>query len=110
MPIESLNLLNNYSILPSLTTTGRVLNDYPAPTVAEEQQMPFADLLTQAMGDTVASDYESKTLGIDLLLGGEADLHSIPIAQQKAEILLNLTVQIRNKMVESYQEIMRMQV
>lgn len=110
MPIEALNLYNNYAILPSLTTTGRVQNAYPSATLEQEQQTPFADLLTEAIGDTVASDYESKMLGIDLMLGGEADLHSIPIAQQKAEILLNLTVQIRNKMVESYQEIMRMQV
>jgi flagellar hook-basal body complex protein FliE len=108
VPIDGLN--NNYAILPSLTTTGRVQNTFPYPTMEEDRQTPFADLLSQAMGDTVASDYESKTLGIDLLLGGEADLHSIPIAQQKADILLNLTVQIRNKMVESYQEIMRMQV
>lgn len=110
MAIDALSLFNNTSILPSLTTTGRVTNTYPYPTAAEEAQTPFADLLTQAMGDTVSSDLDSKLLGIDLLLGGEADLHSIPIAQQKAEMLLNLTVQIRNKMVESYQEIMRMQV
>ena len=109
MAIEALNF-NNYALLPSLITAGRVQETAPVITAGETPRISFSDFLSEAMAGTVAGDYESKAAGIDLLLGGEQDLHSIPIAEQKAEILLNLTVQIRNKMVESYQEIMRMQV
>ncbi len=42
---------------------------------------------------------------------GEAkNLHEVMIAMEKADISLRLTVQMRNKIVDAYQEIMRMQV
>lgn len=42
--------------------------------------------------------------------GGSADLHDVMIAMEKADISLKLLVQVRNKAVDAYQEIMRMQV
>lgn len=42
--------------------------------------------------------------------GGSADLHDVMIAMEKADISLRLLVQVRNKAVDAYQEIMRMQV
>ncbi|MDR0293589.1 MAG: flagellar hook-basal body complex protein FliE [Oscillospiraceae bacterium] len=110
MAIGALDFSSNYAMLPALLTAGRVQEAMPAPAGAAAPKISFSDFLSEAMADTVAGDYASKTAGIGLLLGEDPDLHSIPIAEQKAEILLNLTVQIRNKMVESYQEIMRMQV
>jgi flagellar hook-basal body complex protein FliE len=41
---------------------------------------------------------------------GEADVHEVTIASQKALIALQLTSQIRNKVIEAYQEMMRMQI
>ena len=38
------------------------------------------------------------------------DLHTAMIAVQKASLALELTLQVRNKAIESYQEIMRMQL
>ena len=110
MAIEALNT-NNYALLPSLLTAGRVQEAQPTqPVSVSGVQLSFSEFLSDAMDSTVITDAQSKAAGIDLLLGGEQDLHSILIAGQKADVLLNLTVQIRNKMVESYQEIMRMQV
>ena len=46
-----------------------------------------------------------------LLLTGEVDnLHDVTIAAEKANISLQLTLAIRNKVVEAYREIMRMQI
>ncbi|MCF8107127.1 MAG: flagellar hook-basal body complex protein FliE [Desulfohalobiaceae bacterium] len=42
--------------------------------------------------------------------GGKADLHEVMIAMEKADISLRLLVQVRNKAVDAYKEIMRMQV
>jgi flagellar hook-basal body complex protein FliE len=109
MAVPSINF-DNYALLPSIVTTGRVREAMPVITPGEPPIPTFSAFLSEAMGNTVATDYDSKAAGVDLLLGGEQDLHSILIAQQKSETLLNLTVQIRNKMVESYQEIMRMQI
>jgi flagellar hook-basal body complex protein FliE len=38
------------------------------------------------------------------------DVHEAMIALQKAEMTLQLTVQVRNKFVQAYQEIMRMPI
>ncbi len=46
----------------------------------------------------------------DVVLGKEENLHRAMIALEKANVALELTVQVRNKVVEAYQEIMRMQV
>ncbi|CCQ97483.1 Flagellar hook-basal body complex protein FliE [[Clostridium] ultunense Esp] len=46
-----------------------------------------------------------------LLITGDVDnLHDVAIAQEKANISLQLTLSIRNKVVEAYREIMRMQI
>jgi hypothetical protein len=42
------------------------------------------------------------------MLDGTGDVHEAVIAMQKADTMLQLTVQIRNKIVQAYQDIMRM--
>ncbi|MCL2003391.1 MAG: flagellar hook-basal body complex protein FliE [Oscillospiraceae bacterium] len=111
MPIAGINFNNNHMLLPQLMTAGRVQAAQPVVTAGAPPSPTFSSFLTEAIDRTIASDAESKMANVDLLLGeGDQDLHSVIIAGQKAEVLLNLTVQIRNKMVESYQEIMRMQI
>jgi flagellar hook-basal body complex protein FliE len=111
MPIDPLSFSNNTALLPQLMTAGRVQSAQPVVTQGEFPAPNFSSFLQDAVDRTVSSDAQSKAANVDLLLGaGDQDLHSILIAGQKAEVLLNLTVQIRNKMVESYQEIMRMQI
>lgn len=110
MAVESLNL-NNYALLPSIMTTARVQETTPVVGMdTGVQQTGFADFLASALGDTVSADYEHKATTIDAIAGGETDLHTIPIAAEKAELVLNLTVQVRNKMIEAYQEVLRMQI
>ena len=42
--------------------------------------------------------------------GENVDLHTVMITSQKASISLSATLEIRNKVVEAYQEIMRMNI
>ena len=47
----------------------------------------------------------------EALASGQApDLHSVTIAAEKATLSFQLAVQVRNKALEAYQEIMRMQL
>ena len=43
-------------------------------------------------------------------LDGTGDVHEAVIALQKADTMLQLTVQIRNKIVQAYQDVMRMPI
>jgi flagellar hook-basal body complex protein FliE len=48
---------------------------------------------------------------VERFLAGEGEeLHSTVLAVQRAEMTLDLFLQVRNKVVQAYQEIMRMQV
>lgn len=48
---------------------------------------------------------------VERFLAGEGeDLHTVALATQRAELAFELFVQVRNKVVQAYQEIMRMQV
>jgi flagellar hook-basal body complex protein FliE len=42
--------------------------------------------------------------------GESVDLHEMMIAMEKADISLRLMVQVRNKAIDAYHEIMRMQI
>lgn len=48
---------------------------------------------------------------VDRFLAGEGeDLHTVALATQQAELAFELFLQVRNKVVQAYQEVMRMQV
>jgi flagellar hook-basal body complex protein FliE len=46
----------------------------------------------------------------DFLSGNTEDVHSTVLATQRADLTFELFMQVRNKMISAYQEIMRMQV
>ena len=45
---------------------------------------------------------------VNNMVNGSGDVHSAMIALQRAETMLELTVQVRNKLVQAYQDVMRM--
>ena len=55
------------------------------------------------------SSAEANT-AVGRMLDGTGDVHEAMIALQRADLALQLTVQVRNKLVPAYQEIMRMPV
>jgi flagellar hook-basal body complex protein FliE len=70
----------------------------------------FGQYLSDALNQVNTSILESQRLGEQLATGNVSDIHTVMIAAQKAALELQLAVQIRNKAVEAYQEIMRMQI
>lgn len=70
----------------------------------------FGDFLKNALSEVNNLQKASDTANIQLAAGDNIDLHTVMIAGEKANLALQLTVQVRNKVVEAYQEIMRMQV
>lgn len=64
----------------------------------------------ERMIDAVETSNTSANRAIDGMLEGNTDVHDAMIALQRAEMTLQLTVQVRNKLVQAYQDIMRMPV
>lgn len=70
----------------------------------------FVESLNSAIAEVNKAQIESDR-AVEQLHSGEAkNLHEVMISMEKADISLRLMVQMRNKAVEAYQEIMRMQV
>ncbi|MDB4868468.1 MAG: fliE [Cohnella sp.] len=69
----------------------------------------FASFLKTAIDGVAAQEQDVHKVN-DQFIIGQADVNDVLIASSKAELSLSLTSQVRNKVVEAYQEIMRMQI
>ena len=69
----------------------------------------FADAL-KGLVDSVDENASQANDAVVGMLNKTGDVHDAMIALQRAEMSLQLTVQIRNKIVQAYQDIMRMPV
>lgn len=77
---------------------------------SDNNQTSFADTLKQAVGDVNELQKTADTKMQELAVGKTDDIASVMIAAEKADIALRAMVQVRNKIIDAYQEIMRMQV
>ena len=70
----------------------------------------FANWLAHKM-ETVNSQLQQSEYQVQQLATGEADnLHQIMMSLEKSKLEFELVLQVRNRLLEGYQEIMRMQV
>ena len=74
------------------------------------KQADFRDLLEGAIGNVEKHRRDAGQAVENFLAGEEGELHATVLATQRAELALELFLQTRNKVVQAYQEIMRMQV
>ena len=69
----------------------------------------FGDALQAILASVDSSAGEANT-AVTGMLEGTGDVHDAMLALQRAETTLQLTIQVRNKLVSAYQDIMRMPV
>lgn len=79
-------------------------------TTPAETASSFSQYLTDAMEEVNQSQLQSANLVEKYAAGQVQDVHQVMVASQKSTVLLQLTMQVRNKVIESYQDIMRMQI
>ncbi|WAA13607.1 flagellar hook-basal body complex protein FliE [Fervidibacillus halotolerans] len=86
-------------------------NDQTKTNISPSQaQQSFSNMLKNAINEVNDAQIQADRLTEKLALGENVELHQVMIAAEKASITLNATMEIRNKVIEAYQEIMRMQV
>ncbi len=69
----------------------------------------FADALSDAIGKADQLQLEGDRAAQEVALGG-GNLHETALALEKADVSMRLAVKVRNKIVDAYQDIMRMTV
>lgn len=70
----------------------------------------FGEYLNNAINKVSNMQLESQQLNEALALGQTDNIHQVMIASEKASIALQFTMQVRNKVMDAYQEIMRMPI
>jgi flagellar hook-basal body complex protein FliE len=83
----------------------------PPPSTAKvaDGGQGFGDAL-KSMLASVDGTTGAANEAVSNMIGGTGDVHEAMIALQRAEMTLQLTIQVRNKLVAAYQDVMRMPI
>lgn len=71
---------------------------------------PFGELMQSALNRVGTLHVEADRAVEDLTLGRATDIHSTMIAVEKAGIAMELALQVRNKLLNAYETLMRQQI
>lgn len=70
----------------------------------------FGDFMKDLVQDANSSALQADAKMQDVAAGRNKDLHGAVLAMEKADVQFRLLTQVRNKVIDAYREIMRMQV
>jgi flagellar hook-basal body complex protein FliE len=123
MPISALTSLAGplASVLQPPTGLTQAIPDSGAQAIQGLGKMPddgatistaptFGQVLQHAIGEVNKSQMHAADLSARFAAGEPLDVHQVMIAAQEASVSLNLAIQVRNKLVDGYQELMRVNV
>lgn len=79
-------------------------------SAAEGAGGAFGELLQSALNRVGTLQAEADRAAEDLTLGRATDIHSTMIAVEKAGIAMELALQVRNKLLNAYETLMRQQI
>ena len=77
---------------------------------AAANEPSFVDMLRSQLDQVIELQNEAERLQQDLATGKIDNVNQVILAVQKADLALNYAVELRNKVVEAYQELSRMQL
>lgn len=82
----------------------------PPGSAGESSATAFQNVLAEAV-QQVQAFQSNASASIGRFVSGEGEeLHQVALATQKADLAFDLFMQVRNKVISAYQEVMRMQV
>ena len=87
-----------------------ILNDKAIKNKNISGDESFSTLLKEGIDKVNNMQVKSDKMTEKFALGEIDNIHEVTIASEKAKTALNLTLSIQNKVVDAYEEIMRMQV
>ena len=103
MGVAGIGGLPSLPSLASITTT-------KAPEATPDAASSFAGMVTNGLENLQETQGTADSLAKQAATGDLSDLHDYMIASTQASLATELTVAVRNRAVESFQEIMRMQI
>lgn len=75
-----------------------------------ETKADFGNILKEELNKVNKLQVQADQASQEFIVGESEDLHSVLLATEEARLALEMAVQVRNKLIESYQEINRIQL
>lgn len=86
------------------------LNSTAASSSTSSTNGSFTNIFSDALNNLQQTETDAENENEKLLTGQSDDIHTAMIASQKADVAVELAVQIRDKVISAYNEVMNMQV
>jgi flagellar hook-basal body complex protein FliE len=99
------------SLIPAMKTQIGPDGPVPAPVAngGAKNATPFGDLLADAVGAVNQLESQARSAVSGLMTGTGVDVHQAAIATEKASMAFEMALAVRNKAVQSYQQVIGMQ-
>jgi flagellar hook-basal body complex protein FliE len=95
-------------IMPAPATL--TLGDAPMPQPISSVQTSFADILSNGLESVDRRIIHADTLVRDYALGENVPLHQVTAALEEARLAVEIAMQVRSRLVETYRDFMAMQI
>ena len=95
------------AINPALKAIAQQATKLPG---SEAQTEDFGKMLTDVMKDVNSAQHNASEMQNAFMTGQNVELHELMISMERAGLAMELTLQVRNKLLDAYQELSRMQV
>ena len=97
-------------VSPGISLAPATIGAAPASNAAPATGGSFGDFVSSAIQDVHATQVNADAAVQQFITGRTGDVHEVMLAMEQARMTLTLAVEVRNKVVEAYQEISRMPV
>lgn len=102
--------IGSTQLLSQLRSMANAAGAGQAPLPEGVDQVRFSELLMQAVDHVNGSQQNVSQMREEFQLGGRVDLAEIMVASQKSSLEFQMLLQVRNKFINAYQEVMNMQI
>jgi flagellar hook-basal body complex protein FliE len=92
-----------------ITALGSIATSMASPSTAAAAPVDFSRWMSEQLTE-VNQQIQTAEHSLVQLAAGDGSLHEVMLDLEKARTAFQLTLQVRNKLLEGYQEILRMQV
>lgn len=107
MRISPINPIGSLSSLGGIEQIGKTSSSEQSEGTGS---VSFGGAMKKALGEVNNLQQDADKMAVQLATGDVEDVHKAMIAMNKAKLAFDMTLQVRNKVLEAYQEVMRMQV
>jgi flagellar hook-basal body complex protein FliE len=80
------------------------------PSVRPTEKPPFLDVVEKLLSEANAGQFQADQAMREFTTGHADNLHDVMLAVAKADLTFRMILEVRNRLTEAYQEVMRMQV